>query len=301
MQISFDKYPKTWFICVGAAKCGTTSLHYYLKQHNEIALPSPKKETRFFSTPDKTDKDVDYYLENYFNPPKMNEKKMKYGEICPEYMVVSSAHQRILKLLGTINIIFIVRDPIARAYSHFRFQKSRRKEFRSFEEAIKGELKELKNIADNAWIEDWDTHYISCGLYFRQIKPYIETFGFENVMCISYNEYSNNCEQVLLAICNFIGVEPSFSFNTTPKHNITESIHNLRFDNFLYEDSNLKQVIKKIFPERYRIKIKPWLRQMNRTKKKMYPAPKHVLETLANIYRDENKELKDLYPFIKDF
>ena len=36
------------FLIVGAAKAGTTSLYYYLKEHPKIYLPE-KKELRFFS------------------------------------------------------------------------------------------------------------------------------------------------------------------------------------------------------------------------------------------------------------
>ena len=35
------------FFIVGAAKCGTTSMHYYLKQHPEIFM-SPVKEPKYF-------------------------------------------------------------------------------------------------------------------------------------------------------------------------------------------------------------------------------------------------------------
>ena len=37
------------FVIAGAARCGTTSLYYYLKQHPEIGFPD-KKEPKFFSS-----------------------------------------------------------------------------------------------------------------------------------------------------------------------------------------------------------------------------------------------------------
>ena len=36
------------FLIVGAAKCGTTSLYHYLKQHSEIFMPENFKEPQFF-------------------------------------------------------------------------------------------------------------------------------------------------------------------------------------------------------------------------------------------------------------
>ena len=37
------------FLIVGASKCGTTALFYYLKQHPEISFPS-LKEPKYFSS-----------------------------------------------------------------------------------------------------------------------------------------------------------------------------------------------------------------------------------------------------------
>ena len=36
------------FLIIGAAKCGTTALHHYLKQHPQVYM-SPEKEPNFFA------------------------------------------------------------------------------------------------------------------------------------------------------------------------------------------------------------------------------------------------------------
>jgi hypothetical protein len=36
------------FLIIGAEKCGTTSLYYYLKQHPDVYLPK-RKELHYFS------------------------------------------------------------------------------------------------------------------------------------------------------------------------------------------------------------------------------------------------------------
>ena len=41
------------FILVGAAKCGTSSLHAYLAQHPDIFMPKLVKEPNFFAYKDK--------------------------------------------------------------------------------------------------------------------------------------------------------------------------------------------------------------------------------------------------------
>ena len=37
------------FLLVGAAKAGTTSIHHFLKQHNDIFMPIGRKESFFFT------------------------------------------------------------------------------------------------------------------------------------------------------------------------------------------------------------------------------------------------------------
>ena len=37
------------FLIVGAAKCGMTSLHYYLKQHPDVFMSTPKEPDFFFA------------------------------------------------------------------------------------------------------------------------------------------------------------------------------------------------------------------------------------------------------------
>ena len=37
------------FLIVGASKCGTTALYYYLKQHPEISFPKIKEPKNFSS------------------------------------------------------------------------------------------------------------------------------------------------------------------------------------------------------------------------------------------------------------
>ena len=41
------------FLIIGAAKCGTTALYYYLNQHPEISFPK-LKEPKFFSSTGET-------------------------------------------------------------------------------------------------------------------------------------------------------------------------------------------------------------------------------------------------------
>jgi len=60
------------FLCAGAAKCGTTSLHAILAEHPQIFLPQ-RKEIHFFENNGNYSKGLDWYSKYFKNA---NEKKV---------------------------------------------------------------------------------------------------------------------------------------------------------------------------------------------------------------------------------
>src|SRR5687768_14093660 len=70
------------FVIIGAMKCGTTSLHYYLAQHPEICMPQ-KKETDFFITEINYHRGRGWYESLFAQPAKITAKAC--GEASPNY------------------------------------------------------------------------------------------------------------------------------------------------------------------------------------------------------------------------
>jgi len=137
------KYPS--FFVVGAAKAGTSSLYFYLKQHPEIYM-SPIKETFYFctdireknfKTPFKIKNNWD--IHSYLNQSKLEEKHLAYieewedyiqlfreannenaiGEVCNGYLYSKVTAGNIISKIPNGKIIMILRNPIERAFSHF--------------------------------------------------------------------------------------------------------------------------------------------------------------------------------------
>ena len=54
------------FMCLGAAKSGTTTLYDILSQHSEIYIPS-FKEPHFFDIPENYNNGIEWYEKNYFS------------------------------------------------------------------------------------------------------------------------------------------------------------------------------------------------------------------------------------------
>ena len=110
------------FFCIGAQKCGTTSLFNLLVEHEDIFLPSVK-EDHFFDVDERFNKGLDWYLDQYFKDAN-NEKIV--GSITPDYLFFNKCPKRIFNLLGKdIKLIIILRNPVDRAYSHYLMSKRR--------------------------------------------------------------------------------------------------------------------------------------------------------------------------------
>jgi hypothetical protein len=111
------------FYIVGAPKCGTTSLYEYLKPHPQVFFPNIK-EQNFFSTPPPPNAqlfDLRYCgsSEEYQLLYQGAEKFDAIGDASPSYLWDENACRRIHAACPKAKIIIILRDPAARAYSHF--------------------------------------------------------------------------------------------------------------------------------------------------------------------------------------
>ena len=191
---------KITFICVGAQKAGTTTLHNILRQHSEIFLPQDK-EIPFFHDDNIFQKGIEWWLkENYDNVK--HEKAI--GVINPEYLFFPKACERIYKHLGPdIKIIIILRNPVERAYSHYMMNIRRGIENLSFEDALSDEKNRFTR-------PDYKEHYsyISRSLYSSQIKRFLTTFSKENFLFLSFeNDIVKDRDLTLKKIEDFLEVD----------------------------------------------------------------------------------------------
>lgn len=130
------------FFIVGVQKAATTSLHNYLLYHPEIYLPA-QKETKFFVDDKRYAKGIDYYEKTYFSDWN---SQPAVGEIDPDYIYFQNALERIsLHInISATKFIFIFRNPVDRAFSHYLMTYRRGFEPLSFEDATEQEPNRIK-------------------------------------------------------------------------------------------------------------------------------------------------------------
>jgi hypothetical protein len=111
------------FLIIGAEKAGTTWLHDVMRGHPGLYLPDTK-ELHFFNRTDSNGRVTDRYArhglawyEARFDGARPGQM---VGEATPLYLSDSAAPDRIRATLPEARFIIVLRDPVARSWSHYR-------------------------------------------------------------------------------------------------------------------------------------------------------------------------------------
>jgi hypothetical protein len=309
-------YKLPTFIVAGANKGGTTSIYHYLKQHPEIYL-SPIKEPHYFS------KDIDINLfnkefaqnklqdiENYVNGDMALEYHAAFirnwdhycklfknvttekaiGELSTSYLYSKVAAAEIKNALGIIKIIICLRNPVDRAYSHYRMNlwTGNSNEF-EFYKALQNDYNHKPKVWGNAHL------YVEIGQYYQQVKRYLDGFGHENVRVYLTEDMKRDAKTVIKDLYKFIGVNENFNSDTSQNYN---EVFSPKYKNFtwLLNKSGIRPLLKKLSPKFIKsIGVKLFYKSKSE-KGEIDPAAKAFLldkfnEDIQNLSKLLNKDL----------
>ncbi|NET48756.1 MAG: sulfotransferase, partial [Merismopedia sp. SIO2A8] len=178
------------FLIIGAAKSGTTALHYYLGQHPDIFM-TRKKEPKFFTFEGEEatlDGPVDAAGQKRYDDIRQGSicnieayhdlftdvtHETALGESSPLYLYCPRSAQRIYDYNPEMKLIAILRNPVERAFSHYlqySIQVQGDEYLPTFEKAIAAEPIESANIWNGL------RHYVRMGFYFAQLERYVKRF-----------------------------------------------------------------------------------------------------------------------------
>lgn len=294
------------FLIVGAAKSGTTSLYHYLRQHPDIFMPSVK-ETNFFlgagetvveevglNGESKTISRVSSLADYQALFERAMTKKAR-GEASPKYLYYSETAQHIKSEIPDVKIIVILRHPVDRAYSAFLHHvRENQEEHLDFATALHEEPKRIEKGVDPKY------HYRNRGFYFRQLVPYYEAFGAENIHVYLYEDLRNDPLSIMRDLFSVLGVDSAFTPDVSAKHNVSgipknQVLH--KFYHFLQGDDQniIKRLAKRSLPvtlrQRLRGRVVRNLQRTNLTKPSLLPG---VRNDLLVGYKEDILQLQDL-------
>ncbi len=199
-----DRYPD--FIIGGAPKCGTTSLHFILDQHPAIGLP--EDEIHYFDADDPiTHPDFFFHkngeLIHYDNRPQNKEFLQAYatrfepfadlpliGEDSTTYLFSQVAPHRIKNLVPEARLIFMLRNPVSRAYSQYWHLVKSGRVTCTFERAIH----EQRSL-------------ILGSTYLPHLKTYIELFGADRIKVVLFEDFISDNQKTLDDVTDFLGAD----------------------------------------------------------------------------------------------
>ena len=178
-------------IIIGAAKCGTTSLHYYLGLHPEIFM-SKEKELNFFANDRDWNRGIDWYKSNFTCNTKI------LGESSPLYTIyplIKGIPKKMHSVIPNAKLIYSVRDPIERIISQYVQNYAIGLEHRKIEDA-------LSQLDNNL--------YVLRSMYFMQLEQFLVYFPKSNILIITLEDLYNQRIQTLQKIFRFLDVDEDF-------------------------------------------------------------------------------------------
>ncbi|HYR05751.1 MAG TPA: sulfotransferase [Gallionella sp.] len=264
------------FIIIGAAKAGTTSLYRYLARHPKIFMSEPKEPT-YFARDERFERGEDWYLSLF--------AKARSDQVCGEastnytnWPLYPDTVARMAELLPDVRLIYLMRHPVDRAYSHYiqliqniRTDDPDYKFDKTFEE----------HIAE-------DDSIIQSSNYMLQINQFLARYGRNQMLFMLFEDFIQAPQSSLLQVAHFLGIDADFDFIGT---GVVKENLNKDKDAWLVRSrltAPLKslpggQLIADHLPLSVRDRIYSWLRKLPQRKQieAEYIPPKMKPETRA--------------------
>jgi hypothetical protein len=201
--------PLPQFLIAGERRCGTTTLSNLLDQHQDIVI-HPKRDGGFFIDEDvrkgtpssnwsKTHSLADY--EAFFSKLPVSGSQT-IAEKSADYLSYHPAHQRIATLLPNAKFVFILRNPVDRAWSHYWNEVAKRRENHSFEDALKLEPERLAK----GGFEAYHLSYMSRGQYHKNLNAFYEHIPKQRCHVVILEDLIKQKDNTLNDITNFLGI-----------------------------------------------------------------------------------------------
>ncbi len=268
----------------GAPKCGTSSLHFWLAHHPE-ALGSKRKDSFFLADEiSRFNKGLSFIndgLEGYvklFNPQHAEGKKVIF-ESSSTYLYCNNALEQAKVMDTKPTAIFILREPAARIYSKFKFNKYKLKNFT-------GDFKEWCSLGG----EFGSGFHFEESEYHNYLQNWIDTLGKERVGVFLFEELISDKVAFMKKVAEFLKIDPSFYDDFDFFHrNETVKLKNTKLH-------RLGLKIQPLVPIALQERIIPLYMKLNSGKMPgKLKEEKELIEELKQKFKMQNKALQSQF------
>lgn len=183
------------FLIIGAKRGGTTSLWRYLAEHPDVMrlFPRPEKIKGVYHFDEQYERG-DRWYRSHFPLGATRERRERdgrrviAGEASPYYLYHPLAPIRAAADVPEARILVALRDPVERAYSHWKERRSNDGDPLEFEAALDAEAERLAGeearlLADPRAVSVAHRHwsYVDQGRYSPMLTRWFEAFGRDRV------------------------------------------------------------------------------------------------------------------------
>lgn len=280
-----SEQPLPNLLIIGVHKAATTSLYDYLLRHPEIC-GGRKKEIHYY-TPIRYGRpleDASVYA-SYFK--HCNGERYRV-DASPSYLYSADIAERIAEELPGSKLILVLRNPVQRFVSFYRFLKTTQRldEDTEFDDFVDHTYK----LASAEDLDRVDSRAFREGSYGDYIEPWLERFG-DDLRIVFFDEISEDTRGLMLELSSWLAIddevyrnEAAFDARNTTQTARNRLLHkaamnvNRRLETFFNRHSGLKSFIKSAYYK------------LNGDKKKE-TINKESLERLDGLYREKNRQL----------
>jgi hypothetical protein len=203
------------FVLAGAPRCGTTSFFAWLADHSEVC-GARVKETGFFLDPDDPDfrHDLNYRdhglgaYKGYFDHCGEEGAKIVI-EATPDYLYQNTAPRVLSSLEDPPQIMFLLRKPSDRAYSHFTFLRDSILVLdagMSFGEYVT----RLKQDDPTIPAAGHARRAIAHSRYSEYLNEWVDRFGRDHLHFFLFEGLTKDSRAFMKEVAREIGIDPRF-------------------------------------------------------------------------------------------
>jgi hypothetical protein len=193
------------FIIAGVQKAGTTALFDYLGDEAGLSL-SFEKEVHFFDDDARDWAAPDYSAYHARFPPPDGRPR---GEATPIYLYWPHSLERIRVYNPAMKLVVVLRDPVTRAWSHWKMEYARGVETRPFAWCIRQGRQRLfasDALSARPWGFDREVSYVERGFYGEQIERLYGLFPRDQVLLLTSEGLRNDPGAALADVRRFLGL-----------------------------------------------------------------------------------------------
>lgn len=272
------KYPD--FLCIGAQKSGTTWIDSLLRGSQQVFLPERRKEVHYFDR--YFGRGPEWYGEIFSHCSD----ELICGECTPAYLHHPECPARVAAVCPNVKLIVSLRDPAARAWSHYLMLRSKRWSSAGFWAAVE----KYPSIVD-------------IGHYSRWLGEYLRYFDLENMFFLDFERIKLEPKAVSDELCEFLEIDvlPDYLVNSEAV-NASADYSNALVSRSIYSAAGflrslglddqidlMRPVVKRVLS---RVKT-----SQGESKVPDYCEKADVMSSLRDLYSEELEKLKSMVDF----